>query len=1749
MNDTTDTRPQHSTAGQPDAVTQEVQELIEAARAKLLDLSARNRLLNFRHTPTNCLRVIDEMPDPLFERLLNDALFTFDAVPAPSMRELRAYYAAEQNVPRAPNPDGTLPLPNPQVWAQHVGIEPGFELPLSEEHPEERRHADRNIQTLLYHQPLETRLRKLRGDANTAIEETGSNFLYMAFGFLEWRRAQQSERGMLAPLMLIPVEIQRERNRRGQYVYKLSSTGEDLQPNLSLEKLLLDEFGLALPELAENTTPEEYFRRVRRLVKDFDGWRVRRYCTLSLFEFGKLLIYRDLAEENWPKGRGPADNALIRQLLAGAGAGDGTLFASAPPPEPVAIDIKLELVDRADSTQAAALLRALGEASLVIQGPPGTGKSQTITNLIAAALARSKTVLFVSEKLAALEVVRRRLDHLGLGDFVLELHSHKTRKAALIDDLRHRLAVKRDPDVARAFETGRDTLIAERDRLEAYVQAIRSTVGKLELPVADLFFEAGRARLRLGGAGSRLPDIGEEEALEVTRTSRREAHQGMLALGEAVVHALREGECISEHPWAGVSSARVLGKPDELEVIEAARTWAGATPPVLDAARARLADLGAGEEEVDEGLVEVLVSLHRRRPELSEARQAIRTVEGLRESVGRALEVDFDPGPRGLRALCTVVALAAAAPAEPYDSTLVMSRKDGERLQRVRGLLEDVTQLEAKISRIFDLAAVSEYTAPSLRDLSKELWGRTIFAWLDGRWRRARRELKRAIGVRPTGWQQALECLGDAVAWLEARERFANDADAGLICGVDPQAFHRRLEAAEQTRAWAASVQQALGAGLGDTAAAAMALVRAESLTLEQIGDLYRLETARFERVARALDAIEKTATAGADTWATYLTSTLQHPLAARLGALHDNEFEGWVARLEPLDRHWSAYRDAEAAFAARVDLDRPLWFGFAQATLDRVAERVERAVASTDRLSDWLDVDRHLRRPMADAQRRLVESYIRGEVSPEALRDAYDFLLFDRLGRTALAANPVLAEFGFGDQGRLQQRYAKSDAELMLARAKMIAAQLAANPVPRGRTGGRAAQFTQRALIEREAAKQRRHIPIRQLVARAADALQALKPCFMMGPLSVAQYLPAKALRFDLVIFDEASQLRPEEVLGALARGGQAVIVGDSKQLPPTRFFEKVADEEEQDGDAVVDSAQSVLEMAQTQWPNEMLRWHYRSRHPKLIEFSNHHFYGGQLMLFPSPVADTGAMGVRFHFVEGGVFSAQRNEAEAEAIVHAAVAHLRRRPGESIGIAAMNIKQRDLIEQRLERYLQRAGDLDQTLAELAARAEPLFVKNLENVQGDERDVIIISMTYGPPEPGARVPQRFGPINGADGWRRLNVLFTRAKTRMEVFSSMQEADVTPGEREQRGLQALKAFLRFAETGSLEPSVAGTGENREPDSEFELAVLEGLRAYGYECVAQVGSAGFYLDIGVQHPDRPGAYLAGVECDGASYHSSLSARDRDRLRQEVLEHLGWSLERVWSMDWYRDAERELERLHGRLQALLALDRAARAAATADHSPNVGRSLPPPANAGENAGEEEAIAGKSGERTDAASFAREQTPHPRESIPLQALLALDEAARTAATADYSPNVGRSLPAPPANAGENAGEEEAIAGKSGERTDAAPIAREQAPHPRGSVPLEEVALVADQAALGISAAREALEALRFAIEQAHPDYDRGRSLLRPEMLDVLLDRRPADLVEFREWVPVKLRLGTNPDEFEEYGDAVFDVLARTGD
>lgn len=613
------------------------------------------------------------------------------------------------------------------------------------------------------------------------------------------------------------------------------------------------------------------------------------------------------------------------------------------------------------------------------------------------------------------------------------------------------------------------------------------------------------------------------------------------------------------------------------------------------------------------------------------------------------------------------------------------------------------------------------------------------------------------------------------------------------------------------------------------------------------------------------------------------------------------------------LSRKLSKYREeltdslSELAQFAEVEWEKVTDANsFNDYSLTSLNERINLWLQNIDKLDEY-----SILRTLAEEADKQGMSSIRtqlasGELDPAKAKNAFRLVRAELVFNRLVKAEPRIRQVDGADRTRKVKRFAELDQELL----KLSSQELARKhylEIPRGQTG-------QLGLLRGEMNKKSRHMSIRNLLANAGDAILQIKPVFMMSPLSVAQYLKPGVLQFDLLLIDEASQVKPAEALGAIMRCKQVVVVGDQKQMPPTSFFDRqmAADDDDEEDVSLGSQAahmESILSLCDARaLDRSMLSWHYRSEHPSLIEVSNHEFYENKLTYPPSPFVGFEHSGLSL-VQSDGVYQRGRlrnNPIEGDKICEYVLNHVREFPTQSLGVVALSVAQRDLIDNKMEFLRANNPEVDAFCAD--SKEEPFFVKNLENVQGDERDVIYISIGYGRDADGY-FAQNFGPVSSEGGERRLNVLFTRARKKCTVFASISHQDIRTDVSTHAGPRVLKSFLKFAATGDMDvPKLTG----EEFDSPFEEDVANVILSFGYHVEGQVGTSGFKIDLVVCDSEDASRYLLAVECDGARYHSSAWARERDRLRQQVLEGKGWKFHRIWSTDWFYNREAEIKKL---------------------------------------------------------------------------------------------------------------------------------------------------------------------------------------------------------------------------------------------
>ncbi|WP_240410042.1 DUF3320 domain-containing protein [Flavisolibacter nicotianae] len=1323
---------------------------LEAARKELLDLGLRNPLIHYKGSKARGLRIVNENAADVYRFLVEDGkAMTFAALP--------------EMVAAAPNEND-----DSTAWPQNV--------------------SDNKLQTTETEETLQHKLLNTFYTARTSLEEQGVNTLFLALGMLQWYESDSSSEARSAPLVLVPVTLERSSARER---FRLRYSQEEVGHNLSLQEKLRAEFGLAIPNLPDDESCDiaNYTGQVAEAVSSQRRWMVvDNSIELGFFSFGKFMIYHDLDNAEWPKDEQPIQHPVLQSLFytgfrdAQPTAGDDAFIDTETP-----ADELLQVVD-ADSSQILAMLAVNEGKNLVIQGPPGTGKSQTITNIISNAIGQGKKVLFVAEKLAALEVVKRRMDNIGLGEACLELHSHKANKKELHQELKRILELGK-PAVQKLQEEVA-LLALHKEEINAYCLAVNSEIKQSGLSVHDIYGRLINIEQQQGAAELpviNLPDIHHWNALQ---------QQGAEAMAERIQARLMEMGVPSELLFWGTGRRVVL--PQELAQLKTTLADAGAAVDALRSVSAELAQATGMQSPANRDAALKLLSLLQLaaiRPDLRavaieskawvEQKPSIDAflLAGKRlAALHNAYEENFLPEAWGLDALTVRSELKTHG--EKWHRFLVGSYKSAVKQLRAvckNELPKDNAERLKYVEDILEAKRLHEAIGAQ-SEIGEELFGR--------RWQKEKSD-----------WNN----LEEVAAYLQTVHQQVADG----TCPVEILSYLAQHKDPEIAR-------------------------RGHALLLDALNE----QGKQLNRVVEALQLNEALRFGG--------------PLVQQPFLVQKQILAAWQEGLPELQ--------SAVSWNNLSDTARESGFVF------------------------------------------LVESSVRWKEASNFLKTALQKTWYSHLLKVALSEFPALRKFERASHEEVIRQFRRLDVlNLQYNRAKAALKHWEA--LPTLEAGG------QMSVLKTEFNRKARHLPIRRLMQDAGLAIQAIKPVFMMSPLSIANFLSPGALAFDLVIFDEASQVRPVEALGALLRGKQLVVVGDSKQLPPTAFFDTLNDSDERDEENITADMESILGLCDAQGaPQKMLRWHYRSRHESLIRLSNHEFYENKLVVFPSPGSNS-RMGLVFHYLADTVYDrggTRTNAREAEIVAQAVMEHARLHGRQSLGVVAFSSAQREAIQDALEQKRKENPDLENFFS--TAKEEPFFVKNLENVQGDERDVMFLSIGYGRTKEGY-VSMSFGPLNNDGGEKRLNVLITRAKQRCEVFTNITAADIDTARTGSRGVRALKSFLHYAQHGSLHLAEV-TG--KEADSPFEEMVATQLRGLGYTVHQQVGSQGFYLDLAIVDPGHPGRYWLGIECDGAAYHSARSARDRDRLRQQVLEGMGWRIHRVWSTDWFRHPEKELKRL---------------------------------------------------------------------------------------------------------------------------------------------------------------------------------------------------------------------------------------------
>ncbi|GAA1885632.1 DUF3320 domain-containing protein [Paeniglutamicibacter psychrophenolicus] len=1342
---------------------------ITAWKNGLLDLSLRNRLLNFTERARLPLAVPESVVDG-FEDLVNNGR-AIELLPADEISALDAQrYASGPLLP----------------------IERRIELLLSRGKVYTRLDADRYL----------TRLRRMAGDAKRIVEENGANNLYLAVGSLNW---SLDGRALRSPLFLVPVRLL-PAGRGKHYRIEIDETGTST-PNYCLSEKLHEQFGLRIPGFEDPERDESgidlaaALTALREALVQADlPFHVEGTVDLAILQFAKFRMWRDL-DENWETFM---DAPLVRHLVQTPT--NEFIDPAGTDAEPV-VDLDrlaAQLPVPADASQLEAVAAARAGRTFVLEGPPGTGKSQTITNLLAHAMANGQRVLFVAEKRAALEVVAKRLNEVGLGEFALDLHDKGS-----------------SPNAVRAqIKASLDHLVfADTAGMKLATGDLEASVRRLAGYAHDLH-EANPAGLTAYGAHnvalSMDPDVA---ALPVPESFATQA-------GEVEVDAVREG---------------LLQLPDTAQPANPRfeHPWGFVGGPLTDEQQAALLGSAGALEHA-----------------MSQATNA-------RNDGAVAALVDGAAAPEDLEHLAELLTGAVPLPVLDAAATSVWQ-------ERSAALLADAVELAQGMDWLPNIVApiVLENDLSPVHAAATEA---NKFGFLGlGRKKRRLRVTAEHFGPQWTGTDDDAKNLVAIIeSLIEARARCAKLVGGfGELPGLEPGAH------------WNPFVD-------GDIASAAGRRERLVHLAglLSEAGtpgtdDRY---------VALLREALDRTAPLPS------ATAGELREIAAAWQALRDsvpNKTQtpsAWTDAPGFLGRFGRSADPRGAGNQARRGLER--WNAFVENLEPLKSHGLD---AAWEQLATGAF-------PAADALR----GFMRGTA---------ESALAERLSANGFDA------FNSEAQARAIQRFTTSSTALRKHVGKSLPEQI---------TGQRAQKLkkaeSRMGELARQLERRRGGLSVRRLMDSYGDLITAILPCVLVSPDSAARFFPPRAGEFDIVVFDEASQIRVADAIGTLGRAKSAVIVGDSKQMPPSSFAEVSIDlQDDGESELLVTDEESILsEAVMARVHRRWLSWHYRSQDESLIAFSNKHYYAGKLSSFPSPrngAALTGidGYGISLRRVQGtfhrtgadGIL--RTNPVEAGHIVAEIKARFDASPDQipSIGVVTFNAPQRDLVESLLR------DDADERLgAALDADAEGLFVKNLENVQGDERDVILFSTAFSANERG-RLPLNFGPLNNIGGERRLNVAVTRARRQVVVFTSFDPADLRAEDSSALGIKHLRAYLDLAAEGAHalgNGSLAAIARDRHREQ-----VAAALRTRGHRVETNVGLSDFRIDATVASAQRPDEPLMAILLDGEPWAARKTVGDRDGLPQEILRNLlGWeSVVRIWLPAWLQDSEAVLASIDAEL-----------------------------------------------------------------------------------------------------------------------------------------------------------------------------------------------------------------------------------------
>ena len=1328
---------------------------IKIWKNKLIDLSKRNKLLNFKVGKTSTVSFVGHFSQEVFDLLVTNKK--------------------------------TIHLKASGIDAGHIidndEIGDVFELDIEKEE-------------------LGKKLLRLYLQSNATIEEQGYNVLFVSIGALEWYESENSDIPRKAPILLIPVELARKSVKKN---YKLSYIdGESIILNPALAAKLKNEDNIDIDNVWAEDAEESInlgavFGKIRKAVIGNHKWEVKDEVYLSTFSFAKFVMYKDLEKHE----KEIIENKIVEKICNPLGSVGVESISNELPEFDLDQTIfpkkTFQILD-ADSSQQKAIYAAKTGKNLVIEGPPGTGKSQTIANIISEALSEGKKVLFVSEKMAALEVVKSRLDRNGLGDYCFELHSRKANKNVVYQELAR--VMEKGPTNDHDHDGDLEKLVTIREGLNKYVKSLHAKFGNLEISPYRIIQKLSR-NIEYSGYRCTIKNI--------------------------LYYKKQEFEYVVEILEKLSNVEKTIGNP--------------LLSPLI----------GVGVDFVDYEISNNGLGL------LNDTKQILLDVVGACGSLSKKCNCLEPKTRKDIETLSEFIKFLERKPDLYYDK--ISSVKYRVLLDELKTSIEQIKSYREKkkgIDRKFKSDLVVQDKL-KVRDILVKLlqYKNDIRSSLKLDYWKLRVNLlkyqKNYIWRSKIAYESQLVCLNA----LLAKHSSILDKQQVEVYSKYWQDENSDCDGLEYVRQWLQRYSEYASEGYTD---------------LSYISAMTTLDIVSILNEEKALGVI-------------------LGKFDEKFGDLKE------TLKIEPS----AIFKTTQASVVA----------------LAEIIGKIDVIIGGYGMIDAWAKYNQLGKEIQSKKLQEFVTSYYsdpKNAVCNVAETFMYNF--YRGYLDEAFKERPILRTLDNYEREKSIKEFKELDKKQIELSKVRVQYLLSRNKS--GSSGDAFAQTSELGIVIRETRKRKRHMAIRKLFETAPNIILNLKPCLMMSPITAAQYVDPRKMKFDLVLFDEASQINTPDSIGSIIRAKQVIVAGDRNQLPPTSFFQNELQSLDEDDEQTIDDLDCILdECCSAGFPSSMLKWHYRSEFESLITFSNYHIYNNKLHTFPSVFEDDHKKSLEFRYISNGIYDRGKSGAnieEARSLIAEIMKHARTSPDVSLGVGTFSIKQKDVIDELLHEEIRNNPDVEFFFDK--DRPEHFFVKNLETIQGDERDIIFISVCYGKDADG-KLLMNFGPINQSGGKRRLNVLVTRARRKVVLFSSIKGDHIDLSKTSSDGVKLLKEYLDYVEKG-IKASLRIDGEMGDPESYFEESVYEFLKNGGHDVRSQIGCSGYRIDLAIMHKELKGKYVLGIECDGASYHNSASARDRDRLRKQVLQNMGWKIYNIWSTDWFKNNKVEREKLLRAIEA---------------------------------------------------------------------------------------------------------------------------------------------------------------------------------------------------------------------------------------